>query len=250
MKSAPQPAFAPARILLVEDLEINQELLHAVLTREGYAVEVASNGAEAVRAVQNNAYDIVLMDVQMPVMDGIAATERIRNCPGPQRHIPIIALAATVLPDQIACFKAAGMNDHVGKPFQKHVLLETVSRWLPAAQPNAEGSASAGRRSSPPSERPVLDDRAGLLGREKADAMLTRLVQELCGREAEPLRDRSHPQPASGTEAPSVTAVSDLRHALEEACKVGAELGPYLERVSVVRRAALSEIDALRTTRR
>ena len=254
MRSAPQPASGPARVLLVEDLEINQELLQAVLTREGYAVEVAANGAEAVRAVQNNAYDIVLMDVQMPVMDGIAATERIRSCSGPQRRIPIIALTATVLPDQIARLKAAGMNDHVGKPFQKQVLLDTVSRWLPAAQANSETSASAGKRSSPFSEPPVLDDLAGLLGREKVDAKPPRFVQELCCRETEPLQDQIHQQLANGAESASARnsstkAVSDLRHVLEEACKVGAQLGPYLERVSVVHRTALSEIDALKATR-
>jgi CheY-like chemotaxis protein len=69
------------------------------------------------------------MDVQMPVMDGITATERIRAMPGPLGSIPIVAMTANVLPDQIARFKAAGMNDHVGKPFQVGELLAAVARW-------------------------------------------------------------------------------------------------------------------------
>src|SRR3954447_18751781 len=101
----------PARILLVEDLEINQELIQAVLTGAGHAVETASNGAEGMMAVQDSEYDIVLMDVQMPVMDGIAATERIRHLPGPERHVPIIAMTANVLPEQVTRLKFAGMND-------------------------------------------------------------------------------------------------------------------------------------------
>ncbi|HEY8382233.1 MAG TPA: ATP-binding protein [Microvirga sp.] len=131
--SAPRPVRrgAAARILLAEDLDINQELAQLILSRAGHRVDIAANGAEALQAVQRNAYDMVLMDVQMPVMDGIAATQRIRELDGPVRHIPIIALTANVLQGQVAAFREAGMNDHVGKPFRAGELLDVVQRWLP-----------------------------------------------------------------------------------------------------------------------
>jgi PAS domain S-box-containing protein len=119
----------PARILLVEDVDINQELARLILERAGHRVDVAFDGGEALRALQAAEYDLVLMDVQMPVMDGITATQRIRAMDGPLASIPIIAMTANVLPDQIAKFKRAGMNDHVGKPFQVGELLAAVGRW-------------------------------------------------------------------------------------------------------------------------
>jgi CheY-like chemotaxis protein len=74
---------------------------------------------------------MVLMDVQMPVMDGVTATRMIRALPGPVRHIPVIALTANVLSGQIERFREAGMNDHVGKPFRAGELLDVVQRWSP-----------------------------------------------------------------------------------------------------------------------
>ena len=116
-----------ARILLVEDVPVNQELAKTVLENAGHLVEVASNGEEAVKAVATRTYDIVLMDVHMPIMDGMAATQAIRAA---GRAIPIIAMTANVLPQQIATFRAAGMDDHVGKPFRRPELLAAVDRWL------------------------------------------------------------------------------------------------------------------------
>jgi CheY-like chemotaxis protein len=80
-------------------------------------------------AVQSRVYHVVLMDVQMPIMDGISATEVIRSLPGPECDVPIIALTANILPEQVRSFKRAGMNDHMGKPFQRDQLLELVNRW-------------------------------------------------------------------------------------------------------------------------
>jgi CheY-like chemotaxis protein len=87
-----------------------------------------------VEAVRQTPYDLVLMDIQMPVMDGIAATGRIRRLGGAQAALPIIAMTANVLPDQIARFRQAGMDDHVGKPFQAAELLATVARWASSSR--------------------------------------------------------------------------------------------------------------------
>jgi PAS domain S-box-containing protein len=124
-----QKPVRPVDILLVEDVDINQELARLILEKAGHRVDVASDGAEAIEAVRKKCYDIVLMDVQMPVMDGITATDRIRRMDGPQASMPIIAMTANVLPEQIARFKEAGMDDHVGKPFQATELLATIARW-------------------------------------------------------------------------------------------------------------------------
>jgi signal transduction histidine kinase/ActR/RegA family two-component response regulator len=127
---AVEDSFQPASILLVDDNEINQEIARSVLQAAGHTVDVASDGATAVIAVQRNDYDVVLMDIQMPVMDGMTATQRIRALDGSARHVPIVAMTANVLPQQVRVFLEAGMNDHLGKPFKRDVLLEVIARSL------------------------------------------------------------------------------------------------------------------------
>ena len=122
-------AGSSARILLVEDDEISQDVVRSILEAEGHEVDVATDGSFAVLAVQSNVYDLVLMDVQMPVLDGVSATKLIRSLSGPECDVPVIAMTASILPDQVRSFKAAGMNDHVGKPFQREELLAVVDRW-------------------------------------------------------------------------------------------------------------------------
>jgi signal transduction histidine kinase/CheY-like chemotaxis protein len=134
--SRPEPEPGPpggrrGRLLLAEDVAINQEIATAILTKAGYAVDVVGDGAQAIQAVQQHDYDLVLMDVQMPVMDGIEATKTIRSLDGAVRHMPIIAMTANVYAEQIASFRLAGMDDHVGKPFKREELFDTIERWLP-----------------------------------------------------------------------------------------------------------------------
>lgn len=133
--AAPVQSGARGRILLVEDLEHNRDLACTILTQAGHEVDTAGNGVEAVAAVQSKNYDVVLMDVQMPVMDGVTATCHIRALEHPGRNVPIIAMTANVLPHQIAAFAEAGMNDHIGKPFKKAELFDKLHRWLPRPPP-------------------------------------------------------------------------------------------------------------------
>ncbi len=118
------------RILVVEDNIVNQKVAVRTLQKAGFRCEVAANGLEAVRAVEDMAFDIVLMDCQMPEMDGFEATLRIRASEhGTGRHIPIIALTANAMEgDREKCMKA-GMNDYVTKPVAARELLEVISRW-------------------------------------------------------------------------------------------------------------------------
>ncbi|WP_375410678.1 ATP-binding protein, partial [uncultured Methylobacterium sp.] len=146
--AAPPTVATGLTILLAEDVEINQELARSILERAGHRVEVAGDGAAAVAAVLARDFDLVLMDVQMPVMDGITATRHIRALSGVKGRVPIIALTANVLPAQVAQFRAAGMDDHVGKPFQRDVLHAVVARWSPLpiggqASPATDNAADA-----------------------------------------------------------------------------------------------------------
>ena len=114
------------RLLLAEDLPANQEIVRIILEGSGHSVDIVGDGASAVRAVQTGDYEVVLMDVQMPIMDGLAATAEIRALPAPRCRIPIIALTANVLSDQVKALRAAGMDSHVGKPFRRIDLLEAI----------------------------------------------------------------------------------------------------------------------------
>ena len=119
------------RILVAEDVEANQELATAMLERAGHEVVVVNHGREALASVQRADFDLILMDVQMPVMDGVTATKLIRLMPGKPRTTPIIALTANILPEQIDVFLKAGMNDHVGKPISFAELTEAIARNAP-----------------------------------------------------------------------------------------------------------------------
>ncbi|WP_375455334.1 ATP-binding protein [uncultured Methylobacterium sp.] len=124
-----------ARILLVEDMVINQEIACAMIERAGHRVDVAGDGAEAVAAVQARVYDLVLMDVQMPGMDGLAATRHIRALAHPASAVAIVAMTANVLPADVERFRAAGMDDHIGKPFRRAELYAVIDLW--AGRPRA-----------------------------------------------------------------------------------------------------------------
>jgi response regulator RpfG family c-di-GMP phosphodiesterase len=115
------------RILLAEDVEINQQVATKLLEKRGHVVDVVTNGLEAIAAVQQRAYDAVLMDIQMPEMDGITATRRIREEPR-FATLPIIAMTAHALDSDRAACLAAGMNDYLAKPFRPSELFAKVER--------------------------------------------------------------------------------------------------------------------------
>jgi CheY-like chemotaxis protein len=120
------------RILLVEDIPLNQKVAAAILRRAGYAVTVAENGLAALAALEKESFDLVLMDIQMPVMDGFEATAKIRSSRSEIRHLPIIALTAHTLEgDRDRCLQA-GMDDYVSKPVRADVLLKSIASALEA----------------------------------------------------------------------------------------------------------------------
>jgi signal transduction histidine kinase/DNA-binding response OmpR family regulator len=119
--------LSPRRILVAEDVHLNREVLRHALTRDGHAVIFAQNGAEAVELVQCEPFDLVLMDVQMPVMDGVEATRRIRNLDGSVRDIPIFALTANVMASEREKYLAVGMTDCLLKPIDWKRLRSSIA---------------------------------------------------------------------------------------------------------------------------
>ncbi|MDP4023665.1 PAS domain-containing protein [Methylobacterium sp. NEAU 140] len=269
---APEPAPAPASaagagagapktILLVEDVPLNQELACAVLESQGYAVTVAGDGAEAIAAVETafaagDGYDLVLMDVQMPRVDGITATRRIRALPGRARAVPIVAMTANILPTQIAELREAGMDDHVGKPFRRADLFAVIARWT-----GPEGRASrvepeAEERGGAPVDPAVLD--AAVLrameesfGNDRVGGLLDLLANELSERFRPTETDRlqiAHDAHAMVSAAGMLgfVGLSRLCREVEAAAHAGDDLMPLVRRLEVQRATTLRTIRKLR----
>ena len=174
---------AALRILLVEDNITNQQVAMGILNKLGLKADAVANGYEAVRALETIPYDLVLMDVQMPVMDGLEATRYIRDPQSPilSHDLPIIAMTARVLQgDREACL-AVGMNDFISKPVEPQAIRDVIQRWVigkneKEALPGKAMAAESGMPS--PQESIPVFDRAGMLDRMMDDEDLVRAVIE------------------------------------------------------------------------
>jgi two-component system sensor histidine kinase/response regulator len=128
-----------AQILLAEDNQINQKLVVIMLQKAGYSVDVVENGLLAIEALQKKKYHLVFMDVQMPEMDGLEATQKIRATESPGRHTPIIAMTAHALKgDRERCL-SAGMDDYLPKPLEPDALFRVLERWIPNGEAQKSG---------------------------------------------------------------------------------------------------------------
>ena len=128
-----QPRIRPARVLLAEDNRINQLVARELMEAVGLSVSIADNGLEAVERVTTEPFDLLLMDIQMPQLDGYQATHAIRQQPSLQQ-LPIIAMTAHALADDLERCQEAGMNDHISKPIDPDTFYHTLERWLPAGE--------------------------------------------------------------------------------------------------------------------
>lgn len=129
-------SLAKRRILLAEDVELNQQLARHIMQGWGVEVDLASNGKEALGLVEQNGYDLVLMDIHMPEMDGMEATRRIRRINDHAKStVPIVALTANALKGDRERFLEAGMNDYLSKPFNEADLFRIISKNLISMPP-------------------------------------------------------------------------------------------------------------------
>ncbi|GEM_PF-1334208 len=126
---ASKDIFRGLHILVVEDNEINQEVARAMLEHHGFDVTIAEHGKAAIELLSDNQFDLILMDVQMPEMDGYQATAAIRDNPA-YKNLPIIAMTANVMPHDIEKCIETGMNDHLSKPIDEQAMLTTLATWL------------------------------------------------------------------------------------------------------------------------
>ncbi len=137
--AADQSGFEGKRLLLAEDNEANQFVAEEILTRAGFKMDIANNGLEAVEMVKLREYDVVLMDMQMPGMDGLEATRTIRRELAGQ-PLPIIALTANAMQSDLEACRAAGMDDYVAKPIDRRLLFQVLGKWVLGKSPQGPGN--------------------------------------------------------------------------------------------------------------
>ncbi|WP_244433523.1 ATP-binding protein, partial [Azospirillum sp. B506] len=136
-------ALPPLRVLAVDDIEVNRDIVRGILERAGHSVALAASGGEAVRLLRDQPFDLVLMDIQMPGMDGLTATRRVRELPGPQGSVPILALTAHASGSSRPECLSAGMNGFVTKPLRPALLFAEMASVLGRGDPvPAPGSAA------------------------------------------------------------------------------------------------------------
>jgi signal transduction histidine kinase/CheY-like chemotaxis protein len=167
LQAAAIAAGRSGRLLLAEDNEINTMLARTILEQAGYDVDCVVNGAEAVEAARQGGFDAILMDMQMPVMDGLEATRRIRALEGPASATPIIAMTANAMrKDHDACV-AAGMNEFISKPIEADSFLATIARFMGAELWEDATHAAAAARPTVDIDPAKLDGLARLLPAER-----------------------------------------------------------------------------------
>jgi len=220
------------------------------LSRAGHGVDIADDGARAVAAVEAGTYDIILMDIQMPNMDGVTATQHIRNLGGQAARVPIVAMTANVLPDQIQRFKSAGLNDHLGKPFNKHQLLAMVAKWSPRRPQGPEMSAATDPMDAGDFNQMAFDQLKQIFDEAKLQkylgtlqALLSELTEDDADRTA--LAEKAH-KLRSMAGMLGFMRISVLLGELEQTCEDAGDVEASLDSLREAEAAAAERMTALR----
>jgi signal transduction histidine kinase/DNA-binding response OmpR family regulator len=248
-----EPDVSPLKVLVAEDNPVNQQVALGLLRRRGHRVDIVATGRAAVEAAASELYDVVLMDVHMPEMDGIEATREIRRLPGEKGRVPIIALSASAMQEETdACMKA-GMVGHLLKPIDPVALATVLSRYASAAPAPPKHSAGPSGAIDETYVRLLIDS----LGAAKVGQLISELPQH-----ARPHRDRlavarfdmdldqirAAAHALAGMAANlGLTALADLTGAIEEACRGGhrAEAASLCEQLDASFEDVLARIEAL-----
>jgi len=235
-------AVLPQRILVAEDVEINRDILRLALAARGHHVVFAHDGEEALARVQQERFDMVLMDVQMPVMDGVEATRRIRALPGAQGRIPIIGLTANVMSQEQSLYLRSGMDECLMKPIEWDRLAAAIARHAQAAPGGgANVAAPPQEAAAAPSaaDVPLLEERqiASLrsLGTEPEFRMLMHSIMDSARRTADELAACVEPGAMAAAAHKlrgsagmgGLARIGALAAALEEACASGADVQTF-----------------------
>ncbi|NGM52671.1 PAS domain S-box protein [Caulobacter sp. 602-2] len=238
-EAAGRAAFPGRRILLVDDVELNRELFSELLGRRGCVVETADDGAQAVKALERAAFDLVLMDVHMPVIDGLTATREIRR-----RGLtasPIVALTASGAPQQIAACLDAGMVGHLLKPLSERDLDQALALHL------AKAAAVAAPVDEADDEAAARDALASAMGAVRvarlAGMLRDQLVERFQDEAPQALREDAHRLAGSAGILGFMRLSRDAAE-LENACIAGAPLDEPLERLRQGVRRAVADLDA------
>lgn len=237
-------AVLPQRILVAEDVQINRDILQLALAARGHRVVFAHDGAAALEAVQREPFDLVLMDVQMPVMDGVEATRRIRSLPGDAGRIPIIGLTANVMSQEQARYLQAGMDECLMKPIEWERLDAAISRHSSGGgRIDAPGEAPATTPTPAVVVVPLLEERqiASLraLGTEEEFLMLMRQVMDSVQRTVNEIATTADPTPLAraahrlkgSAGMGGLARVSALAARLEDACTSGGDVQGFRQQL-------------------
>ena len=258
---AHQAQLSGAHLLLAEDNAINREIAVTILTRAGIRVSVARDGQEALDMLAGQAFDGVLMDCQMPVLDGYAATRELRR-DARWQALPVIAMTANAMVGDRDKAIAAGMNDHIAKPIKVEEMFATLARWVHPA-PAADASAAPRRASGDPlAGLSGIDCRAGIAAMMGDDALYRHLLRMFRDRESDfaqrfmatrekgaaaaAMRMAHDLKSVSGSLA--VVAVHEAAADLERACIAGADdlaIAPLARTVDERLRPVLAQLRGL-----
>ena len=249
----PEPAMRPLHVLVADDNAINQRLMTALLNGAGHSVTVVANGRKAVEAVMRENFDIVLMDAQMPVMDGIQATKHIRALQPPKCDIPIVALTADALHGAAERYRGAGMDNYLSKPLSAPALFRMIHELATKGRPNRSAADAM-----PSLDESVIDTLRGFMKPDQLEALLTESLVDI---EARMIRigarlDASDPA-AAAKEAHDLVSVagncgaialSTLAREIERACKQGL-IADAIKGFAHLQNRATGALDALASLR-
>ena len=232
-RSVDRHSARPQRILLVEDLPMNREIACAMLDRAGHDALCVESGERALALAAAQNFDLVLMDIQMPGMDGVEATRRIRALPGPRGRVPILAMTANTLPQQIRSYRDAGMDGHIAKPLRQAQLDEAI-----ASVAGVAGAAQdEANRDAVPFDLQTFDSIAAIMPREKllhhVDALDAMVGDALKQDNPEALEAASH-KIVSQAGALGLFRLSIAARSVEEAVREGGNVDAARERLAQV----------------